>query len=126
MHELLEAADDILALTISKDISSADLDAVMDRLDAKLAAHEKVHLFIETRGIESLELKGMPSYIARALPLFSKLGRFGRVAVVADQAWIRLGSRIESAILPFISYRVFEPSERNSALAWVKGDATRA
>jgi hypothetical protein len=42
--------------------------------------------------------------------------------VVADQAWVRLGTRIESVLLPFISYRVFEPDQRNEALAWVRGD----
>src|SRR3546814_8073513 len=59
------------------------------------------------------------AYTARAMPLFGKLNRFGRVAIVADQAWIRLASRLESAILPFISYRVFEPDQRAEALAWV-------
>ena len=81
--------------------------------------HDKVHVFVETQGISSLELSSLPHYFSRAMPLFGKLNRFGRVAVVADQAWIRVGTRIESALLPFISYRVFEPDERDEALAWV-------
>jgi len=43
------------------------------------------------------------------------------VAVVADQAWIRAGTRIESALLPHISYRTYMPDERSEALAWVVG-----
>jgi hypothetical protein len=93
----------------------------MDRLDSAMASHEKVHVFVETRQIDGIELKSLPTYTARALPLFGKLARFGRVAVVADQSWIRFGSRLESAVLPFISYRVFEPGQRGEALAWVKG-----
>jgi hypothetical protein len=58
------------------------------------------------------------------LPLFGKLGRFGRVAVVADQAWIRAGTRPESALLPNISYRVYLPHERDEALAWVTGKSS--
>jgi hypothetical protein len=81
--------------------------------------HDQVHIFVETRGISSLEISALPTYTARALPLFGKLSRFGRVAVVADQAWVRIGTRIESAMLPFISYKVFEPDERDRALAWV-------
>jgi hypothetical protein len=42
------------------------------------------------------------------------------VAVVADQAWVRAGTRIESALLPFVSYRVFMPAQRDEALAWVR------
>ena len=44
------------------------------------------------------------------------------VAVVADQAWVRVGTRLESALLPFISYQTFLPEEREEALAWVRGD----
>jgi hypothetical protein len=57
----------------------------------------------------------------RAMPLLGKLDRFGRVAVVADQAWIRFGTRLESAILPNVSYRTYLPEERDEAFAWVEG-----
>lgn len=123
MHQFFDTADDVIALTVADGITGADLDAIMDRLEAAMAAHQKVHVFVETRGIESLELGGMPAYIARATPLFGKLNRFDRVAVVADQAWIRAGSRIESAMLPFITYRVFTPDQRDLALRWVEGKA---
>jgi hypothetical protein len=93
----------------------------MDRLDALMANREKVHVFVETHGIDGIELSSLPGYIARALPLFGKLNKFGRVAVVADQAWIRAGTRFESAMLPNIKYRVYEPDERAEALAWVTG-----
>jgi hypothetical protein len=104
-------------------IAGSDLDQILDRLKAKLTAHDPLHLFVETRGIESLQLSALPSYTARAFPLFGKLRQFGRVAVVADQAWIRAGTRFESALLPFIEYRVFEPTEREAALAWVEDRA---
>ena len=60
------------------------------------------------------------------MPLFGKLTRFGRVAVVADQTWVRIGTRVESAVLPFISYKTFEPAQREEALAWVKGAPSAA
>lgn len=119
MLEFIESPDDIVALTISGKITSADLDACMDRLDRAFEAGEKVHVFVETRSIDGIEISALPNYAARAMPLFGKLNRFGRVAVVADQAWIRVGTRVESAVLPFISYRTFEPPERERALAWV-------
>jgi hypothetical protein len=121
MFSFIDSPDDTIAVTIEGKITSADLDAIMDRLDAALAAHEKVHVFVETRDLDGIELSGLGRYTARALPLFGKLTRFGRVAIVSDQAWIRAATRLESAVLPFISYRVFEPAERDQALAWVKG-----
>ena len=121
MLQFVTSRPDVIALKVSHRITGADLAAIMDRLEPLLAQHEKVHVFVETHAIDSLELSGLPAYIARAMPLLGKLNRFGRVAVVADQAWIRLGTRIESAILPFISYKVFEPDRRDAALAWVEG-----
>ncbi|HET6524739.1 STAS/SEC14 domain-containing protein [Sphingopyxis sp.] len=119
--EMLDTADDVLAVRISHRITGDDLDRVMDRLDEAMARHEKVHVFVETQAIDGIELQGLGAYMARAMPLLGKLNRFGRVAVVADQAWIRAATRVESAILPFISYEVFEPQDRDRALAWVTG-----
>ncbi|MDZ4067353.1 MAG: STAS/SEC14 domain-containing protein [Tabrizicola sp.] len=121
MHQFIDSAGDVIALGVSGKITGSDLDAIMDRLDAAMARHSKIHIFVETRGIDGIELSGLPAYVARAMPLFGKLTHFGRVAVVADQAWIRMGTRIESAILPFISYKTFEPAQREEALAWVQG-----
>jgi hypothetical protein len=117
----IDSADDVIALSISGKIKGVDLDAIMNRLDEVMARRDKVHIFVETRSIEAIEVSGLPSYAARAMPLFGKLDRFGRVAVVADQAWVRIGTRLESALLPHVSYRVFEPRERDEALAWVEG-----
>ena len=121
MLEELDSVGDVLALRVSHKITGADLDAIMDRLDAIMASHDKVNVFVETHGIDGIELTSLPGYMARALPLLGKLNRFGRIAVVADQAWIRAGTRLESAMLPNIRYRVYEPDERAEALAWVTG-----
>ena len=126
MHEFIDSPDDVIALKVSNKISGNDLSAIMDRLDSIMARHDKVHVFVETHEIDGIEGTAMPSYMARAMPLFGKLDRFGRVAVVADQAWIRAGTRLESAMLPNISYRVYMPEERDDALAWATGKGTAA
>ena len=119
MHEFIDSPDDVIALKVTGTITGDDLDAIMERLDTVLATGGKVHVFVETQGIAGLQLGALPDYMRRAMPLFGQLGRFGRVAVVADQAWIRAGSRIESALLPGISYMVAGPEGRDEALAWV-------
>ena len=121
MLQLIPSPANVVRLRVSDKITGSDLDAIMDRLDVVMSNPGKVHVFIETSSIEGVELKGLPSYIARATPLFGKLDRFGRVAVVADQAWVRAGTRLESALLPNIRYRTFKPDERDEALEWVLG-----
>jgi hypothetical protein len=126
MLELLDTVDDVLAIKVSHKITGEDLDRIMDRLDTLMARHQTIHVFVETHGIDGIELTSLPGYMARAMPLFGQLNRFGRVAVVADQAWIRSGTRLESAMLPMINYRVFMPEERVEALAWVAGNSGAA
>lgn len=121
MLKLLPTSDDVLAMVVSGKISGDDLDTIMDRLDEIMASHDKVHLYTETRGISGLELASLGRYAARALPLLGKLNRFGRIASVSDQAWVRWGTGMESAVLPFIRYRTFPIEEAEAALAWVEG-----
>jgi len=127
MHEFIDGPANVIALKVSGTIAGDDLDAIMDRTDAVLAKSGKVHVFVETQGISGLQLGALPHYMRRAMPLLGKLDRFGRVAVVADQAWIRAGSRLESALLPNIHYMVVGPEGRDEALAWVmKGEPAAA
>ncbi len=119
MLEMLDRRDDVIAFKMSHKITGADLETIMDRLVEAMAKHEIIHVFAETESIDGIEISALPSHMARAMPLFGKLDRFGRVAVVADQAWVRLGTRLESALLPNISYRTYTPEEREQALAWV-------
>lgn len=120
MHEFFECPADVLALKLSGTITGEDLEAIMDRVDEILAHHSKIHVFVETRGIDGLQLSALPQHLSRSVPMFGHLHRFGRVAVVADQAWMRLATRIESALLPYVSYRVFDVDRRDEALAFVE------
>src|SRR5690606_25167196 len=66
-------------------------------------------------------LEGMADHLRRAASTLGSLRRFGRIAVVADQRWVRVAARLESALLPYVSYEVFPPDERERAFRWVVG-----
>lgn len=124
MLEFIDSAEDVIVVKVAERITGADLTAIMDRLEQSMASHDKVHVYVETQSIDGIEVSGLGSHMARSTPLLGKLRQFGRVAVVADQAWVRIATRIESALLPFVSYRTFEPEQRAEALAWVRGSAS--
>ncbi|RYE58435.1 MAG: STAS/SEC14 domain-containing protein [Rhizobiaceae bacterium] len=121
MLAFLESAPDVLAFKIGGKLEGTELDAIMDRLEPMLENEAKTHVFAETAAITGLAIGGLSRYMGRAMPLFGKLGKFGRIAVVADQAWIRWAAKAESLVLPHISYRTFTPDCRAEALAWVQG-----
>jgi hypothetical protein len=121
MLKFLDSPEDVLAISLSHTITGEDLDAIMDRADQILAQHANIHLFVHTQSIDGLQLSALPHHLSRSLPMLGQLHRFGRVAVVADQAWMRGATRVESALLPYVSYRVFDEENRDQALAWVFG-----
>ena len=121
MLQFIKSPADVLAVKLTGTITGKDLDTILDRVEDLIVKPGKIHFYVETKGIEGLELSAMPHHFSRSFPLFSKLDRFGRVAVVADQAWMRVLTRFESAVLPYVSYRVYEPDERKEALDFVFG-----
>lgn len=118
----LSDAEDIIAVSISERLEKADIERIMQRLDAAFERHGKVHIFAEVRDFEGMPAEAWLSDIRHGLKYLGRLGQFGRIAIVSNQSWIRVASRIESALLPFVSYEVFTPEHRDHALAWVKGE----
>ena len=63
-------------------------------------------------GALGVELSHMPE-------LFAMIGRFDRVAVLADDAWIRRLGQIENAMIPGIEIKVFAGDAAADAEAWL-------
>ncbi|WP_173930965.1 STAS/SEC14 domain-containing protein [Chelativorans sp. Marseille-P2723] len=122
---LPSSAPDVVLLRIEGKAEHEDVLRVIDLLEDLLFRNEKTHVLVEAIDFSGFEPQHVPEYLRRGLPLLGKLKRFGRIAVVSDQAWLRTLARIESALLPNISYETFDLSERERALAWVEGREPR-
>ena len=121
MIEFIPSAEDIIAIKISGKILRDELMKVVDRVEESLKENVKTHVYVEVEDFTGIDMAAMGEYLPRAFPMLGKLARFGRVAVVSDQRWLRWAAKLESALLPNISYETFEGAERARALAWVEG-----
>lgn len=125
MLTLFSSAADVIAGRLEGPIERKDIETYLDRIEASLEANERTHLFIEIVDFGGLDPSDMQRFAGRWLVLIGKLRHFGRIALVTDAAWMRWAAKIESAILPHVSYETFLPAEREAALAWVKGERDR-
>ena len=125
MLEFLESADDVIAIKIGGKLTRAELEETTRRVEQSLQENETTHIFVEIDDYSGFELDALREYLPRAIRMLSKLGRFGRVAVVADQRWVRWATRLESALLPHITYETFTSDQRVQALDWVEGRRER-
>lgn len=123
MLEFLPTTDSAIAVRIDGRVEARDFGAVLDRVEASLSARERTHFYVEVEALSGVDLDGMGAYVVRATGLLGRLERFGRIALVADQSWIRWAARIESALLPKVRYETLTLAEREQALAWVEGKA---
>jgi hypothetical protein len=121
MLEFLKSADDVMAMKIGGKLSAAELETLVGRVESELEARDKTHMYMEVKDFSGFDVPAFARYLPHGLAMLGKLGRFGRIAVVADQGWVRWWTRIESALLPGISYEVFMPDRRDVALDWVEG-----
>ena len=123
MIEVSEAGDAV-RMTVTGKLARSELERVVNLVERSIAARPKTHLFVEVQNFSGVDPQALADYLSRGIAMLGKLDRFGRIAVVTDQTWLRWATRLESALLPNISYEVFEPAERDQALAWVKGQQT--
>ena len=116
----LDTAPDVIAFRMNGKLTRAIFDPLFERVNASFAAHPKTHMYIEVQHYGGIAVEDIVHYVGHTLPLFTKLSRFGRIAVVTDEAWIRTVAQLESAILPHITYNTFPLAEGPTALEWVK------
>lgn len=121
MIQAIESSDDVLAIKITGKLIRDELLGLIERLERSLEQREKTHIFVEIEDFSGIDVTALPDYLPRAAAMLGKLRRFGRIAVVSDLTWIRWATKIESALLPHISYETFTGDERHRALAWVEG-----
>lgn len=121
--EILTSKAGVIALKFVGHLAREDVSKSCDLIEQALAANDKTHLFVEVEGLSGIDTETLTQDLARGLRMLGKLERFGRVAIVSDQAWLRWLARVESAVLPGVSYRTYTPAERERALAWAEGRA---
>jgi len=119
MIERMESPSDVLAVRVGGAVSEADVDLLVTWMDEGLAAHPVLHVFAEVNELTGVDPGGLVHGFSRGVHLLKCLRRFGRVGIASEQRWVRALARLESAVLPGISYRVVGPRDREATFAWV-------
>ena len=108
-----------LEAVVQGDITKDDVREAFERLDALMAGADKVDMLADVREGVHLELAAIGEELRHLSHVGRMLAQMDRVALVADQAWIRAIARVESHLLPTIDYRVFERDQAAEARAFV-------
>jgi hypothetical protein len=121
MIQFIQSSNDVLALVLRDGLQRTEVDDLLARMDRMLEEHSEIHVFVDIDYLRADDWRTIWSTLPRSLEFLGRLRRFGRVAIVSDDKWVRGMTLAESAILPGISYEVFHAAEADRALRWVEG-----
>lgn len=92
----------------------------------------KSNLLFDLANIDGLDFSAVWQEMSNLGVVVRMLGKLDRIAIVADKPWLRTAARIESAMLPGVTYEVFSSDKAGQARDWVlsktdrpHGDAVR-
>lgn len=122
MIDIERIAPDAHQFLVYGEISRDDIAAFIAFAKAQVESGERSHALFDMTSIASLPtLSAITLELANMGTLMKWVYQLDRIAVVSDEAWLRAASRIESALLPGVSYAVYDADEADKARAFVLG-----
>lgn len=118
MIEILESPKHLVAMKISGSITAEDIEKAYKATNDALAENERVSFFAEVDDSMGFTVEGLLKDLWNGIGQLGRLGKYYRAAVVTDKGWIATMARVEGLVFSSIDVRVFDPAERNKALAW--------
>ena len=119
MLEILPAPDHVGAYRLSGTLGEEDYDRIVADIEARLARHKKIGLFIDLTGFHDVTVRAGLKDLRYSFGKILEWRRFPREAIVTDKQWVKTLARIASPLIPFVDVRTFDPHEGDAALAWV-------
>jgi hypothetical protein len=108
----------VVELTVEGKITDADLKANMERLRDDLESHGKTRILEVIQHFTGMEPQALWTDLRLGLPLANKVSR---VAVVADQGWIRAATHL-GRFFTRAELKAFAPTELHEARSWIAQD----
>lgn len=118
MLKILKSPDHVVAFSISGTLTKDDLDRIVEDIEAKLKRHDHVGLMADMTGFEDVTFKAAMEDLRYSFSKFGEWKRFPREAIVTDKQWLRTVMHLIGPLVPFVTIKVFEPGEQQSALDW--------
>lgn len=121
MFNVQRVGDKRVDLTMSGRLDGGQMKTALDELTASCegVTHggmlcDVVDYQLPTLGAIAVEFSQLPD-------MLRLIGRFDRVAVLADEDWLKKASELEGLLIPGLEIRAFGRDQRVQAEAWLSG-----
>jgi hypothetical protein len=108
-----------LDVDFSGKLDSDDMKAGLDELFEKSKDIVNGRILYRIGEFDLPTLGALGVELSRLPELFGLIGKFDKVAVVANQHWVRKAGEIEGALIPGVEIKAFEHDDESEAEAWL-------
>ena len=108
-------SDSTVGFMLTGAFDDKTVESLHQEILEKLQKHDKINLYIEYNGIDEFTL---PSLLKELIFKLKHTDDFDKVALVADEKWIKLCASIENMFL-FSDIKTFDTEDRLKAINWI-------
>lgn len=120
MFQVTRNGENRIDVEFSGKLDSIEMRMALDQLTQHAEGIEHGRMMYRIGTFEFPTLGAMGVELARIPQLLRFIRRFDRVAVVADQEWIRRVSAVEGALIPGLTIKTFDSIQEAQAQAWLQ------
>jgi len=118
MLEILSSPDHVGAYRLDGVLTEEDYDRVVADIDMRLERFDRIGIVADLTGFRDLTVRAGLKDLRYSFGKILEWRRFPREAVIADRQWIKTLAELANPIIPFVEIRVFQPADRDAAMAW--------
>lgn len=119
MISIEPVTDKAHAITIYGALTSEDMAQFVAFVEQQNAAGSGGNVLFDLVSLADFTFAAVVGELANVPALLQWLYRLDRIAVISDEEWIRSAARLESALLPGVTYAVYDEDQADAAQAWV-------
>ncbi|MGF1791976.1 STAS/SEC14 domain-containing protein [Photobacterium profundum] len=119
MFEITQCADNRIDMSFGGKIDREEMKILLDEFVDKTKDVEDGIMLYTIHDFDFPTLSAIGEELTRLPELFRHTRKFKKVAVLAEQQWLRKVSEIEGMLFPGLDIKGFSPNDTENAEAWL-------
>lgn len=119
MLKLTQLTPRALEIIAEDDLTREDIPRMIEEVGRFLDTTDQFDILADVRGAPKVEFGMIVEELKHLPALFRIVHALDRVALIADERWIRTAGAIESRLIPGVDYQVYSRAEAAQARDWL-------
>lgn len=124
MLHVQQTDDTTLEISIQGKLTEESIVSTIGDIDRFLSNGENLKLVMRVDDMGFANFRAFMADLTEGIKTLPKIGHLDRIALATNQTWLKVGSKIDSALIPDLIVKTFDLEEMDAARSWVDADPT--